>query len=254
MTDFWAQFDKSYRLFSQYCDSDDWHLILKVVAGAVVKYAGNPTCQIAILDVGCGSGAATQTVCEQIYARTGCFPSLSVVEPSSMARGRLASNTLPNADCGPLHHAVGQINQLPAELKVDAILFLHSTYYIDDLEKDLATLVNTHLRPGGAVCALVLPEQSPFFFGLPCLANCSDAVEQTFQALSLTTHSVTLRSRFLLPKGGEFTDSEWEALRKFVMPSATTVAAFKERLNQYKDHDGQIDFQDHLLIGMKPAK
>lgn len=254
MTDFWTQFDKSYRLFSQYCDSDDWHLILKAVAGAVVKYAGNPNCQISILDVGCGSGAATQTVCEQIYSRTGCFPSLSVVEPSSMARGRLTSNTLLKADCGPLHHAVEQVSKLPADLKVDAILFLHSTYYICDLQKDLSILVNTHLRPGGAVCALVLPEQSPFFLGLPCLANCSDTVEGTFRALNLATHSVTLRSRFLLPKGGEFTDAEWEALRRFVMPSATSVAAFKERLNEHKNHEGQIDFQDHLLIGKLSAK
>lgn len=254
MTDFWAQFDKSYRLFSQFCDSDDWHLILKVVAGAVVKYAGNPSCQISILDVGCGSGAATQTVCEQIYARTGCFPSLSVVEPSSMARGRLASNTLHNTDCGPLHHTVEHLDNLPTDLKVDVILFLHSTYYIDDLENNVKRLVNSHLRPGGAICALVLPERSPFFLGLPCLTNCSDAVERIFTSMNLATRSVTLRSRFLLPKGGEFTEAEWEALRKFVMPSATSVAAFKERFNQQKDRDGQIDFQDHLLIGKKSAK
>jgi SAM-dependent methyltransferase len=254
MSDFWAQFDKSYRLFSQFCDSDDWHLILKVVAGAVIKYAGNPSCQISILDVGCGSGAATQTVCEQIYAKTGCFPSLSVVEPSSVALARLASNTLPNSDCGPLHHAVTEVDKLPSELRVDAILFLHSTYYIDDLESKLKKLVDFHLRPGGAICALVLPEQSPFFLSLPCLANCSDAVESIFRSLNLVSRSVTLKSRFLLPKGGEFAEAEWEALQKFVMPSANSLAAFKERLNQHKDQDGQIDFQDHLLIGKKPAK
>lgn len=254
MTDFWAQFDKSYRLFSQFCDSDDWHLILKVVAGAITKYAGNPNCQISILDVGCGSGAGSQTVCEQIYSKTGCFPSLSIVEPSSIARDRLKSNTLPGSDGGPLNLAAETIDSLPSDLKVDAILFLHSTYYIEEMEKQLKKPVDSHLRPGGAVCALVLPEQSPFFLGLPPLTNCSNEVETIFKSMNLDTRSVTLKSRFLLPKGGAFTDAEMDALRKFFMPIANSSAEFKKRLDDYRNHDGQIDFQDHLLIGKKPVK
>jgi SAM-dependent methyltransferase len=253
MTNFWAQFDKSYRLFSQFCDSDDWHLILRVVAGAVVKYAQTPNSQISILDVGCGNGMATQTVCEQIYTKTGCFPSLSVVEPSGLARDRLQSNLLLSSDCGPLMHTVAHLEKLPPDLKVDAILFLHSTYYIPDLEECLRTLVDTHLRAGGAVVALVLPEQSPFFLDLPHLANCSDEVEDLFVSIGLATHSVALRSRFLVPKG-EFTDAELDRLRKFFMPNARSSAEFKARLSDYTNRDGLIDFQDHLLIGKKPVK
>lgn len=254
MSDFWTQFDESYRLFSQFCDSDDWHLILKVVAGAVIKYAGNPNCQISILDVGCGSGVASETICEQIYVRTRCFPSLSVVEPSSKARGRLKSNTLSDSFCGPLKHTAEKLASLPSDLKVDAILFLHSTYYIEELEKQLKKVVDSHLRPTGAVFALVLPDQSPFFLDLPHLANCSDEVEAMFKSMNLETYSVLLKSRFRLPKGGEFSDAELDSLRKFVMPSANSSSEFKKRLADYTNHDGEIDFQDHLLIGKKKTK
>jgi hypothetical protein len=251
MIDFWTQFDKSYRLFSQFCDSDDWHIIIKAVAGAIIEYAGNPNCQISILDVGSGNGVASQTLCEQIYSRTRCFPSLSVVEPSSIARGRLESNILFSSDSGPLIYASEIVEYLPSDLKVDAILFLHSTYYIDEMDKLLKKLVDTHLRQGGAVCVLVLPEQSPFFLNLPCLDNCSDAIEKMFKLMNLETHSFLLQSRFLFPKGGEFADAELDVLRKFFMPSVGSTTAFKKRLNDYKNHNGEIDFQDHLLIGKK---
>lgn len=250
MIDFWAQFDKSYRLFSQFCNSDDWHTILRAVAGAITNYAGGPDCQISLLDVGCGSGVASQTVCKQIYARSGCFPSLFVVEPSAIARRRVESTVLSRADCGPLHRIAEQLEKLPVDLKVDAILFLHSTYYIEDLEKTLPNLVRSHLRVNGVVCALVLPEQSSFFLDLPSLPNCSDAIEAIFESIPLKTHSVTLKSRFMFPKSGDFSDAEFDALRRFWMPSARTPVEFKQRLDSYKNHDGEMDFQDHLLIGV----
>ena len=253
MIDFWVQFDKSYRFFSQFCDSDDWHLILKAVAGAVIEYAGNPSCQISILDVGSGNGVASQTLCEQIYSRTRCFPSLSVIENSSMAQDRLKSNILFSSDCGPLKYATERAEKLPSDFKVDAILFLHSTYYIDEINKLLKKLVDTHLRPGGAVIVLVLPEQSPFFLDLPRLDNCSDAIETMFKTMNLETHSFTFQSRFLFPKGGEFDDNELDLLRKFFMQNSGSTTEFKNRLNDYKNRNGEIDFQDHLLIGKKNA-
>jgi len=164
MIDFWTEFDKSYRLFSQFCDSDDWHRILRAVAGAVIHHVELTDCQLSLLDVGCGSGVASETICEQIYSQTRCFPSLSVVEPSSIARDRFSANILANADAGPLKHSFRTICEIPSDFKVDAILFLHSTYYLDDLEKELRRLVDSNLRPGGAVFTLVLPEQSPFFW------------------------------------------------------------------------------------------
>lgn len=253
MNDFWAQFDKSYRLFSQFCDSDDWHRILKAVAGAVAQYAGNPDSQISILDVGCGSGVATQTICEMVYSASGCFPTLVTVEPSVMARSRLETNILQDSDCGPLRHNIAQLDALPADLRVDAILFLHSTYYIDDLSNALENLVKSHLRPTGAVCALVLPENSPFFMDLPCLPNCSDALEAMFKRLGLEVSSFTLKSRFLFPEGGEFSDAEYDALRRFWMPSARNLQDFKMRVKEYHAQS-EIDFQDHLLVGKSVAK
>ncbi len=251
MIDFWTQFDKSYRLFSQFCDPDDWHTILKVVAGAIIRHAYVPECQISLLDVGCGNRIASETICEIIYARTRCFPSISIVEPSPIARERLVNNALADSDCGPLTHTYKTLDDVPDDLTVDGIMFLHSTYYIDGMEDKLRKLVECNLRSKGAVFALVLPEQSPFFLGAPCLMNCSDAVELLFHKLGLEIRTSTLKSCFYLPGNGGFTDAEADLIRKFFLPAADSANRFRRILNQYLGAEREIDFQDHLLVGRK---
>ncbi len=251
MIDFWDEFDKSYRFFCQFCETDDWHIILKAVAGAVVRHTSACDCQLSLLDVGCGTGIATETICEIIYARTRRFPKLSIVEPSPIARQRLAHNALTESDCGPLIHTFETLDDVSDDVKFDGILFLHSTYYIDKIEEKLRRLVERNLRTKGAVFALVLPEESPFFLGAPCLANCSDAVEMTFRKLGLRIRTSTLKSRFYLPGNGGFTDAEADLIRKFFLPAADTANCFRRILSQYLGEEREIDFKDHLLIGEK---
>jgi SAM-dependent methyltransferase len=252
MNDPWFAIDKPYRLFSQFCDSDDWHIIVKAVAGALVRFSGKDkeNVQLSFLDVGCGNGAATQTVCEQIYALTGCFPALYAVEPSRLARGRLANNVLAAGAGGPLKAVFEDLEHLAQNLIFDAAIFLHSTYYIEDLASRVQILANRHLRSKGLVAALVLSESSPFFLGLPPLHNCSDEVERTFGSIGLTTKSFVLRSRFIMPRIGGFSDGELEALRMFMAPGVGSVAAFSKLLDHHAGSRREMDFQDHLIVGM----
>jgi hypothetical protein len=166
-----------------------------------------------------------------------------------MARGWLDANILRTTHCGPLVSVAENFDRIAEDLKVDAILFLHSTYYFDDFQNVLERLTTSHLRAAGIVCALVLPEQSPFFLNLPPLQNCSDAVEAAIKAVGLKPYPLTLKSRFRLPKGGELTDSEWQLLQQFFIPDSKNLAEFKKRLHSYVSDQEEIDFQDHLIVG-----
>ncbi len=251
MSDFWKKHDHSYRLFSQFCSTDDWYKITSAIAGAIVKYASSKSCQTSILDIGCGTGTSTETICEQIFTKTRCFPSLTIVEPSQTARERVKAHILPRSKLGPLYNSFSNIKEIPEDYVTDAILFLHSTYYIDNFEESLKDLINFHLRPGGAVFALVLPEQSPFFLDLPPLPNCANKVESLFRLFNLDESSFTLRSRFQFPDGDGFSKAELESLRRFWRPTIPTTEAFGNRLVKYADATLEIDFQDHLIIGKK---
>lgn len=253
MIDFWSQFDKPYRLFSQFCDSDDWHVILTAVAGAVMQ-AAKPDVQIALLDVGCGNGVATETICEVVFTQTKVLPKLTVVEPSQKARDRIEGNLLWHSDGGILHGNYKALDDLPGQAKFDAIMFLHSTYYLNNFKRLLKKLVQNHLYPGGKIVVLVLPEDSSFFLGLGALPNCMGAVESDCRDSGLHGIAVhQLQSRFRLPKDCRLSEPEWKLLCSFFRPEGVALEEFKARMKGEFASCAPLDFQDCLVVGTKPA-
>lgn len=254
MTDFWSQFDKSYRFFSQFCDTDDWHVILAAVAGVVTE-AAKPNVQMSLLDVGCGIGIATETICELIFAKTKSLPQLTVVEPSQIARDRITANLLCHNDGGALKATYKSLDELPDGTKFDAIMFLHSSYYIANFKKALQKLVQHHLYPGGTITVLVLPEDSSFFLQLGALPNCMESVQSNFRDCGL--HGITvyqLQSRFRLPKDCSLTENEWKSLCSFVRPEGIKIEEFKARIKREYAGGRPLDFQDCLVLGKKPER
>ena len=254
MSDFWLQHDKSYRLFSQYCDTDDWHNILKAVAGAITEVA-KPKCQMSLLDVGCGTGIATETICERIFSNTKNFPQLTVVEPSQVARSRVAANLLYQSEGGVLRNVYASLNELPENARFDVIMFLHSTYYIRNFQATIKVLVERHLYPGGKIVMLVLPEESSFFLQLTALQNCMSGVKHDLQSIGL--HDIKdhhLQSRFLLPESYNLTENEWKSLCQFFRPEGIELEQFKKLIKRDMAINNSLDFQDYLVTGKKPKK
>lgn len=252
MSDFWTQFDKPYRFFSQFCDSDDWHTILAAVAGAVTETA-MPNVGMSILDVGCGTGVATETICEMIFSKTKNFPQVTVVEPSKIARDRVEANLLGHHEGGVLKASHKALCELESGVKFDSIMFLHSTYYVSDFTGTLKKLVRNHLYPGGTIVALVLSEDSSFFLQLGALPNCLNSLSHDFRKVGL--HGIRehqLQSRFHLPKNWSLSEKEWKSLCTFFRPEGIGVEEFKRRITQELSKDHYLDFQDYLLIAKSP--
>jgi SAM-dependent methyltransferase len=251
MSDFWNEFDEAYRLFSQYCDTNDWHRILESIAGAVAATKPASGSALTVLDVGCGNAVATQTICEQVFAATGWFPQLGVVEPSIIARERLYGHLLVSSTGGPMELAAKSIEAIPANRQFDAIVFVHSTYYVAHLADQLQVLVDVHLAPSGAVIVLALPRYSPFFLGLPPLPHCADEVHMILSRMGLRVESYQLRSRFRLPT--QVSAVQWEHLMRFMAPHVSDLTSFQALVKQFLCKARVADFGDHLLVGRRTA-
>jgi SAM-dependent methyltransferase len=103
-----------------------------------------------VLEVGAGIGANTLTLAGLDYQRWTCL------EPDAMLAGRIG---LPPG--GRHQQAVGTIDDLPAEAKFDAILYIDVLEHIEDDRAEMARAA-ARLKPGGTV--IVLSPAHAFLF------------------------------------------------------------------------------------------
>ena len=103
-----------------------------------------------VLEVGAGIGANTLTLADLAYDRWTCL------EPDAALAGRIA---VPPG--GRHQFAVGTIDDLPAEKKFDAILYIDVLEHIEDDRSEMARAAG-RLKSGGAL--IVLAPAHPFLF------------------------------------------------------------------------------------------
>lgn len=242
--DFWTSIGDAYRIFSAYCRYDDWQHILNVLADRIVQI--NDRTSSCILDVGCGLGRNTLSISEALFTRTGHRPIVDIVEPSLLARSTVQNLIPTHSQGGFLRSEYGSIGELDKR-EYDAVLFLHSTYYINQLQEQLSVLTKKHLRTDGKLLFLVLPGTSPFFIRSQRLPNTAERLELMLDELHLARQSLSLSSRFLFGHKHLLTTETVSSLRRFMNCEDMTDEEFCDVLLQ-KANRGEIDFGDRLII------
>ncbi|MCU1336233.1 MAG: methyltransferase family protein [Bryobacterales bacterium] len=107
-----------------------------------------------VLEVGAGIGSNTLTLAGLDYERWTCL------EPDAALAARIAA-LIEVASGGRHKVAAGTIDDLPAEAKFDAILYIDVLEHIEDDRAEMARAAG-RLKPGGAL--IVLAPAHPFLF------------------------------------------------------------------------------------------
>lgn len=247
MTDFWIETGDAYLTFSQYCHYKDWQAILQSIANeivAVTKRVAVP----AVLDVGCGIGINTLNIAEIIYSETRKRVECDVVEPSTWALDIATHVMQKSSDGGFLRKSFTAVH-LADDRQYDAILFMHSAYYIKDFGKTLMRLYRHQLREGGAIILLALSDSSPFFLNDSrlILPNTSTAICGTLQKEKLPFAAYPLRSRLVLSDTRLSVAAFVTRLNSFVSRGKLTDSEFRRAMTKITN-DGYVDFSDELLV------
>jgi SAM-dependent methyltransferase len=200
--EFWAARQPGYANLCYISDPDDWHEILAAVTSQIAC-VGDAERPLRLLDIGSGTGTTIAAISQRLLATYKRSSAASLVEPS--VRARAASRVLFSES----DHTFGTIRTysdvdgLPRSDKFDAVLYIHSTYYIGELSTQLRQILSSHVSPGGVVIVLALPQTSPFYLGRAERAqkNSAEAVVAIFADLDLATEVHTLTSRISVPPG-----------------------------------------------------
>lgn len=247
MYDFWALHDKGYRLFSQFCDPNDWYNILRGVADELQGNSLNHKSKH-LLDIGAGTGQNTQLLLELLFANGGPRDIITAVEPSELARGRIKNSLLLQADGGFLARILTDIDQIGPD-RFDAIVLLHSSYYIPDFEKVLSRLYTRNLHDRGSLVVLALSAQSPFFLGrAACYKNVAEEIMAVAARNGWATKTFNYRSQFRFPAWLKLSEPSNQQLYKFIANgSGLTYREYRERFEQYMVSDSGVDLRDRLI-------
>lgn len=246
--DFWKQLGQSFLVFSKFCDFDDWQNILKRLACEIVSV--NQQHALSILDVGAGLGINTECIANIIFSQNKIRNIIDIIEPSKSARD-ISRGLLVTEDKG------GSIrNIFPGLVNVknqiyDVIMFIHSSYYINNFYLTLNSLLKYNLREGGKILILALPSESPFFLDPKLeLPFTSSQIQYYLSQNDINFNAYTLTSKFFINTNFIFSQNEINQLYHFMTSSKKgilTKGKFCEILKS-KAHNGIIDFQDELIV------
>lgn len=246
--DFWDKHDVNYRVFSHFCDTEDWHNILKAVAA---QFRWDDGLSRSILDIGAGTGINTTALLEILYAQQYCRHFVSTLEPSGKARERIEHNIIYENDGGFLREIFATYSEL-GDRKFDAILFLHSSYYVPDFERQLAQLFRDNLYDGGVIVIVVLSRDSPFFLGHPpSVPNTAEDITQWVKAVGYKYDVKILPSHFRLPRGLRPDQPLFSHLFSFVCDHTQIDASeFNIKVARHLMCDDSIgvDLKDRLIV------
>lgn len=246
MSDFWEEYGKAYAVFAHYCSFDDWKVNLKQIA---MEAAGtNQDAPLTVLDVGSGYGKDVLDLSRILLAQTQKIPVFDVVEPPSFAREMLRRILISHTEGGCLRNEYDDISEIGEE-QYDAILFMNAAYYIEGFENVLDNCLERHLKPGGRVIILALPETSDFFLDIPDLVLPYNATEiqDVLCKRDIPFSKIQLRSTYYLPEMAALSQSLIDHLYTFMTESKISKEKFLTALVR-KRSEGFLDFKDELIV------
>ena len=235
-------------MFSKFCDFNDWQSILNRIASEIIEVQDNKP--LSILDVGAGLGINTECIANIVFTHRKIRNSIDIIEPSQHAR-EIARRLMVSEDKGGiLRNFFPNLSDINTR-KYDVVIFLHSTYYINDFYNWLQKIFRNNLREGGKVLVLAIPSDSPFFLD-PKLAlpHTSSQIKYYLSQKGFEFTPYSLTSKFYINTHFIFSEIEIDHLYHFMTSSKSNIISreeFCERLKS-KASSGVIDFQDELIV------
>lgn len=154
---FWSELGDSYRAFSALSDEGDWQLVIQQIATIVASNAGST---VKIFDYGSGLGTTAASIRRRLYGDHGLLSSWILYDPDDFARKVSAFNMPQISD--QLNVAI--IDEIPKNDKFDIVLFVHTSYYMDEFDTVLDRIFRTLFSEiNSQVICVVMPKDSPFF-------------------------------------------------------------------------------------------
>lgn len=246
MSNFWKEYGKAYTLFSQYCNYNDWQIILRRIANEITGTNSNRA--LSVLDVGTGHGLNALNLLEILYSETGQKHLLDVVEPSHEATFLLQSLLSTVSTGGFLRNIYHNISEID-EAAYDVMIFMHSSYYISEFQHVIKCTYFNNLQKGGKIIILALPDTSPFFLGEKklLLNNTSTRIKLMLNNLDLKFDSYVLHSRFMLSNAQGISSSGMDAFYHFMTREIIVKDKFVEILRK-RTRKEPLDFGDELIV------
>lgn len=244
---FWRDEQPGYATLSYLSDPDDWASIISAISTHIAESVEDrDTCRI--LDVGSGLGTTSYNIMKRLLASFNVSSQATLVEPSDEARSfsrLLFSNSDHRFGTAVCYENISQVGESE---KYDAVLFIHSSYYIRDLEGTISAISERHLKTNGRIIFLVLPGISNFFLGLADhgYPNCSEEVIAICKSLNLKTSVHNMTSRVRVPNNLWQSKDVVANWARFFEASAVSVDELQRLLRVYIT-DG-ADLRDKLII------
>ena len=248
INDFWTKFGQAYLVFSKFCDYEDWQSILKRIAEEIIAIQANRP--LAVLDVGAGYGINTMYISNIVFNHSRIRSVIDIIEPSKQARETAINLLVREVNGGTLKDAFSNLAEI-GKRKYDIILFLHSSYYIQDFHTWLKKIYVTNLRQGGKILILAIPDDSPFFIDPRSrLQFTSSQLKFTLSqgGFDFTPHQ--LRSRFYVNTNFVISSTEADQLYLFMAQTQIPNMSKEEFCLKLKEKasDGVINLGDELLV------
>lgn len=242
---FWKLDAQGYSVFGHYHSHLDWMIMRNRIIDVIVEASSGQPAKI--LDVGCGKGWNIQEIADTVLARTHERPTLDIVEPDSFARNVTESLLVPLQYSGMLGCSFSDIRQVKSR-KYDAILFMHSGYYIKDFDQEIKRLADGSLNHDGVIIVQTLPQDSAFFLNTTYLPNTTGDV---LAAGNKVGHACAERfqSRFLGEVFDRYkTDDGIDLVKSFMDAREMTREEFMRKFLSFSDPTGSIDLRDDIVF------
>jgi len=154
---FWSELGGPYQAFSTLSDEGDWQSIIRQIATVVAPNAEAP---LKILDYGSGLGTTAASIRRCLYGDHGLLSSWTLYDPDEFARNA-STFSMPEISA---RLSVSIVDEVPENREFDIVLFVHTSYYLDQFEDVLDRSFRELLamRNGQVIC-VVMPKASPFF-------------------------------------------------------------------------------------------
>lgn len=244
--DFWKHFGHSYAIFSMYCDYNDWRKILDEICKEITAPEIKRT--INFLDIGAGIGKNTNEIIEIMISRYRTNVLADAVEPSPLARSYIKNIVIEKRFGGFLNKTYSDVTKIQKK-KYDAIILMHSSYYIDDFFKKLTKLYNESLNQGGKILILSLPSSSIFFLKEDSLQlpYTSDKIISWLNDNEIDFSIKKLKSRFSSNIKFQKVYNPVKHFYKFFTRKEISIEKF---ILLYKKHidNKTVNFNDELII------
>lgn len=247
---FWRSGRSGFATLSYLSDPDDWQEIIGTLATHIAESAPEDR-SMELLDVGSGLGVTTHRLLTRLLSTHAVTARGTLIEPAQNARRfsrLLFSQSTHSLGTVKTYSAV---KNLPKRAVFDAITFIHSTYYIEDFNRIIASIIDRHLISGGKVLVLVLPTRSRFFLNVENHGhlNCAEDVSSILQRARLDLSIHNMRSRLTVPHDIWESNALIEDWRSFIGFDDIGVDQFRKLLRTHLV-DG-VELGDKLIIGQK---